>query len=525
MLNISPIVRLTYGLVLLTISLLLVGDLFGLMPKPNNSELNSRKSIAEVMAIQASSDVARDDIATVFETMKVLQQRNEHILSVGLRRAGGQLVAVAGAHSKQWESPGRDLSTITHIQVPIFGDIGHWGTLEVLFVPLDSTLSRVLGGKGSVITLIIFISLSGFVAYWLFLKRALSELNPSDVIPERVRTALDVLTEGLVILDLQGRIVLANSTFCDRMATSLEKLMGKSLDRLNWVSECVTESDKTPLLPWAALVHLDDPVSLVPLKLRLSSNDVLSFAVSVAAIKAPDGQNRGLVVTFKDLTELEHKHHELQGVLAQLELSQDEIKKQNIELQILATRDPLTDVLNRRSFFESLDVLTNEATEEHKSLSCIMIDLDHFKSINDRFGHATGDIVIKLLAKILKEHAREGDLVARYGGEEFCVALPGADESHAAEVAERIRVAIFSEHHKELDKAFRVSASIGVSGFQEQKNSTELVDTADKALYVAKESGRNRVVCWSQAQGLSKPANETTLDAVDSQISHARKSG
>lgn len=502
MLNFSPIVRLTFGLVLLTTSLLLVGDLFGLVSKQSQAELNARKSIAEIMAIHVSAEVTRGGLNKVFESMKELRQRNGDILSVGLKRASGELLAVAGDHKKHWKSPGKDVSTVTHIQVPIFSDVSRWGALEVLFVPLESTSARLFGEKGSVILLILFVAVFGFVAYWVFLKRALSELDPSAVVPERVRTALDVLTEGIVILDPKGQIMLANLAFCERMRMPLETLTGKSLDKFDWMDEHGADSDQPVALPWTSQLPGGGHIASEPLKLRAGLDEILSFAISVASIKAADGQSRGRIVTFNDLTELEHKHEDLQMTLAQLKQSQDEIKKQNAELQILATCDPLTGVLNRRSFFEGLDVLIENANPQHKPLSCIMVDLDHFKSINDNYGHATGDVVIKLLAKIMKQQAREGDLVARYGGEEFCMALPDTKESNAAEVAERIRLEIYKDDHEELEKAFRVSGSIGVSSFQGQESSSALVDLADKALYVAKKGGRNRVVCWSEAKGI-----------------------
>lgn len=508
MLNFSPVIRLTFGLVLLTISLLLLGDLLGLISKTDQTERNARKSVAEIMAIHVSTDLSRGSVNTVFESMKELRERNEHILSVGLKRADGDLVAAVGDHKSHWKSPGNDVSTITHIQVPIFSNLSRWGVLEVLFVPLDSTFAHFFGGKGSVIALLLFVAVFGFAAYWLFLNRALAELDPSAVVPERVRTALDVLTEGLVILDPKGRIMLANLAFCERIGTPLEMLTGKSLDRFDWVSERWAHADKQRALPWAEQLPQDGHVASRPLKLSRGSDEMLSFAVSVASIKATNGQSRGLIVTFNDLTELEHKHQDLQFTLAQLEQSQDEIKIQNAELQILATCDPLTGVLNRRSFFEGLDALIELADPQSKPLSCIMVDLDHFKSINDNFGHATGDVVIKLLADIMKQHAREGDLVARYGGEEFCIALPDTKESCAAQVAERIRLEIFKEDHKELQKMFRVSGSLGVSSFQGQENSSALIDLADKALYVAKEGGRNKVVCWSEAKDLDNPTDK-----------------
>ena len=130
-----------------------------------------------------------------------------------------------------------------------------------------------------------------------------------------------------------------------------------------------------------------------------------------------------------------------------------------------------------------------------------MVDIDHFKSINDRFGHATGDKVIKILARTLTQCVRADDLVGRYGGEEFCVIVPGVNEEAAAAIAEKMRLAIYEGRGAKFTSALRISASFGVAAsIAGEKMAEVLVDLADKALYQAKERGRNRVVCWSDIE-------------------------
>ncbi|MGK0440333.1 MAG: diguanylate cyclase (GGDEF)-like protein [Pseudohongiellaceae bacterium] len=157
----------------------------------------------------------------------------------------------------------------------------------------------------------------------------------------------------------------------------------------------------------------------------------------------------------------------------------------------------MTDCLNRRSFSQQFEGLFDEANKNNQKLSCIMIDLDLFKLVNDNYGHAIGDQVIKLLAEVLKSSTREDDLVGRYGGEEFCLVLPGMSAEMAMPMAERIRLKIKDSSLKQFKNGPLVTASLGVASMDDAPtNPEDLNNKADEALYVAKESGRNRVVRW-----------------------------
>jgi diguanylate cyclase (GGDEF)-like protein len=172
-----------------------------------------------------------------------------------------------------------------------------------------------------------------------------------------------------------------------------------------------------------------------------------------------------------------------------------EIRRQNLELKTLASSDPLTSCLNRRSFFAEFETQWGNALRYEHPLSCVMVDVDHFKAINDRHGHRVGDQVLQQVAERLKAAVRQGDLVCRYGGEEFCILLPHTDLTEAAEAAERFCQEIASQTYSQV----QVTVSLGVSsralGAQEPR---ELLDQADQALYAAKRTGRNRVVRWDE---------------------------
>ena len=126
-----------------------------------------------------------------------------------------------------------------------------------------------------------------------------------------------------------------------------------------------------------------------------------------------------------------------------------------------------------------------------------MLDLDNFKSYNDRYGHLVGDALLSTVARIIKDNLRQIDIVARYGGEEFSIILPDTDKQEAEYVSSRLRQAIEKEHIRAYDEDLQITVSIGGSIFPKDTNDAQdLVDKADQALYHAKQAGKNQVYFW-----------------------------
>ena len=170
-------------------------------------------------------------------------------------------------------------------------------------------------------------------------------------------------------------------------------------------------------------------------------------------------------------------------------------KKRNKELDYLAARDPLTNCYNRRILFNfmSRDFSDLDSLNEY---SVLMVDVDHFKDVNDTFGHSTGDEVLRGVVDILQSIVRKADTVARYGGEEFCVVLPTANLEKAMEIAEKIRESV----EKNAIKGVNITCSIGVSSIKFHATSvSEILEQADIALYKSKALGRNRVTVWNKS--------------------------
>jgi diguanylate cyclase (GGDEF)-like protein len=157
--------------------------------------------------------------------------------------------------------------------------------------------------------------------------------------------------------------------------------------------------------------------------------------------------------------------------------------------------DALTGVYNRKHFQQRLDDELTSAERRQVPLSLIMFDLDHFKQVNDTYGHQAGDAVLKHVASLVKQRLRSSDLLARVGGEEFAVLLRGADLRTAARVGERMRVSVATKPVFFVGQSIAVSISIGCAAVEStEESATSLVGTADRRLYAAKNGGRNRVV-------------------------------
>jgi diguanylate cyclase (GGDEF)-like protein/putative nucleotidyltransferase with HDIG domain len=365
----------------------------------------------------------RNDVATIRVATEALVTRNEAVLSTAVRRADGSVVFTAGNHD-EWQTSDAQHSSATMVQVPILAGKSRWGTAEIRFRPLSDGL-----WLDPVLNLIVFVAGTAVLAFTFYLKKTLRHLDPSSVVPDRVRATLDSEDEGR-----------------------------------------------------------------------------RTFAVNTTPILGADGKRRGALATFDDVTSIEKKNQKLEEMLQALKDSRDEIHRQNKELTLLATRDPLTSCLNRRSFFTEFETAWKAAQSQATSLACAMVDIDHFKAINDTHGHGAGDQVLQQVSAILRTSAREQDLVCRYGGEEFCIVMPATDLAQGLELMEQVRHRIATTRCADLD----VTASLGASALDlGARDPRELLDQADKSLYMSKRNGRNRVTSFRDVPpGLEvKPTN------------------
>ncbi len=196
------------------------------------------------------------------------------------------------------------------------------------------------------------------------------------------------------------------------------------------------------------------------------------------------------------LTKPYHKQELLARLRAgeRIYLLQADLRNANKQLEQLANTDTLTGLANRRHLFERFAELWSMGQRKGRPLGCVMLDIDKFKSVNDTWGHAAGDYVLKNVARTCRENLRPYDILGRFGGEEFCIVSPENDAAGTAALAERLRIAIAESHFEFEGQTIPVTISLGV-GEREENHAApdDLIAVADAMLYQAKENGRNQV--------------------------------
>ncbi len=503
--SIFPAMRISIALVLLTSCILLSAEILGFTPQEIKIQAEARSKISESLALQMSVLIPDEDIRKIQKLIMFIVKRNPDILSAGIRNATGKLLFYSPGHEKLWGNYRQQASTTTHVLIPILQRGELWGNVELRYQPLKAETLLGVFDQGT-FKLILFVSISGFFAFLVFMLRILRQLDPSAVIPGRVNAAFDTLAEGVVILDENEHILLANKSFCEKIGYEVSNLIGIKASELKW--KIISAESTLDVLPWIKVIDSGSSTMGSHLMFRKGKNSTIKFAVNASPIMSENDKLQGVLVTLDDISELEKNNSDLKTMVTRLQKTQLHVQKQNKELSFLATRDSLTGCLNRRSFSEQFEARFEQAKNEGQELACIMVDIDHFKLVNDNYGHATGDLVIKMLAEILKSNTRNEDLVGRYGGEEFCLVLPGMTADISMRLAERIRLKIKDESAKRFSAGPRVTASLGVATINDDPQTPdELNHLADEALYIAKESGRNMVIQWT-ADSQSRKTDE-----------------
>jgi diguanylate cyclase (GGDEF)-like protein/PAS domain S-box-containing protein len=305
-------------------------------------------------------------------------------------------------------------------------------------------------------------------------KQAEEALRKSE---QRLKAIFDNAAVGIGLTDNAGRSILANARGAQQLGYTPEEL-----------AECSN----------LELTHPDDRAETVERMQRLARGDIQGYRIekryfrkdgsifwadlSVSAVYDDDGQISyilGIVVDITERKQLEHQLHQA-----------------NVLLQEQAIRDPLTGLHNRRYLDEALPHELHRAGRYKQSIGIIMLDIDHFKRLNDTYGHDAGDRLLRAVGVFLQHNTRGEDIVCRYGGEEFTLVLPGASHEDACQRAEELRAGIqalvVAHQGQTLDT---VTASLGIAIFPAHGTRADaLVRAADQALYQAKHSGRNCVV-------------------------------
>jgi diguanylate cyclase (GGDEF)-like protein/PAS domain S-box-containing protein len=499
--RLSPAARISMGLIALAVSLVLIADLLvGFLPDEARWTEKSELHAAESLAIQAG--VIADNAEALGRTLRAVASRDPALLSVGLRSADGILIAAGGEHEKHWRPLVNEKFEKGRYSIPMYRNAEHWGSMEVVFRSALQSPWYFQLRSPSVQVAGVLVTI-GLLAYFLYLRRVLQHLDPSSVVPERVRLAFDILTEGVMVLDGSGRVVLVNHAF-EQIVPKDEPVIGRRPSELRWLTSNMDKS--VDLHPWSRAARERRPVIGDAIEIPMRDGTQRRVIVNCAPILDAKSVARGCLVTIDDVTALDRANQELIKAVQNLNASQKEIERQNVELKRLATRDPMTGCFNRRAFFETAENLFMQAQTQQGELCCVMCDIDHFKRFNDQFGHSVGDQVIISVAKTIGGGLRSFDLLCRYGGEEFCILLPNTVPRQALEIAERIRVAIEQTAGTTVRtmEGLRITSSFGVATLRDAASDLAgLIDQADEALYFAKQNGRNQITIWRQAEAIS----------------------
>jgi diguanylate cyclase (GGDEF)-like protein/PAS domain S-box-containing protein len=296
---------------------------------------------------------------------------------------------------------------------------------------------------------------------------------------EHFKSVVENIGEVIFRIDVQGRWAYLNPAWETLTGQPIATALGHS-----WLD--LVEPSAQPELAERAETVLRGEDCSTRRAVRLQTPDGLSWVeLFIQGLRDEEGRIAGATGTLRDIDD--RKRLEEHVITAKRRAEQ-----RAREATLLASTDELTGIANRRAFMSQLDREIAGAAEFGWPLAVAMFDVDHFKLVNDRYGHAVGDRVLQLIAARAASVVRGGDLVGRLGGEEFGILMPGAALDEAAHVAERLREAM--ETVAELDESLPgVTISIGIAARESQRSAKELLAAADVALYAAKGEGRNRV--------------------------------
>jgi diguanylate cyclase (GGDEF)-like protein/PAS domain S-box-containing protein len=327
----------------------------------------------------------------------------------------------------------------------------------------------------------------------LIILRDITERKQNELRLLQLHKAVEQSPVSVVLTDIKGNIEYINPYFSHISGYTLNEVIGENpriLQSGNMPPEIYDEmwetirSGKT----WRGEL------------LNKKKNGEYYWEVEVIApVIDADGIIVNYIAIKEDVTAKKESDAKLREAYIRLEEQMKEIQVLQDELREQAIRDPLTKLHNRHYLKETLSRELSRAMRERYPISFLLLDIDHFKRVNDTYGHAAGDVVLRELSDHLAEFTRTGDIVCRYGGEEFLVAFPNTKEGDAFFIADRLRESIqgtpiYVEHH-----AISITISAGISEFPTHgQYEAQILENADKALYHAKHNGRNQVVLWSK---------------------------
>lgn len=484
-----PRLKITYkmAIILATMSFgpMVAGQLTGLFQDETVELQKERAEQSRLIAATCSSHLNTPDSSKLQLGCRELLRKVEDLRSLRVLRYDGLVLYASPGHEQYWTLPVESPSTLDQVRIPLMRGNAVYAELEVAFQPVDLDIASQLARWLAVVAIGFVLN---FGSFSLFLNKALSVLDPKSAVPKRVRNTLDTIVGGVVIIDAGGKILLVNDSFAKYVSQSIDSLTNRELNQLGWTRDDVEDD-----WPWEYVIRQQSQRAGVKIHLR-TGEEQRTFMVNATPVFDAQEKISGALVSFEDITLMEEQRRHLLTVLRDLETSKEQIRRQNEVLHELATRDGLTGALNRRALLEKIDSMWESRNRGDRGLVTIMMDVDHFKKLNDQHGHAAGDAVLKDVVKTVSRIVDGRAVLGRFGGEEFCVAIQNATLEEGASMAEEIRSGIATE----LANPYRVTASLGVSSsIHGAPNIEGQIEQADQGLYAAKHGGRNGFRVWS----------------------------
>jgi len=301
--------RMAIGQVSLVVSMLLTASLFGLIPDRTAAVRDGRAALAEAIAANSSILITQKDLDRVEGILNLVVDRNKNLLSASLRTEAGHRLVTIGDHEEHWRDDDAEFSINTQVTVSIWEGDTKWGQVELRFSPLiDEGWMGVVTDKQT--QLLLFMAVMCFIGFYLYLGKMLKQLDPSQAVPERVRSALDTMTEGLLVLDNKEQIMLANRAFATLLNTSPEALMGRKVGEFPW-SDAEGELLKADTHPWHLALLSGEAQRNRRVHLTPPEGERLTFMINCSPILASGGRYVGVMVSFDDITQLEEAEIEL----------------------------------------------------------------------------------------------------------------------------------------------------------------------------------------------------------------------
>ncbi|MGI9589879.1 MAG: ATP-binding protein [Myxococcota bacterium] len=298
--------HIAFGQVCLLATLILAAEILGLVPNRLEAERRGRTALAEAVAANGSALITRSDVDRLENTLRLVVERNPDVLSAAVSRASGRPLVTVGDHHTHWRNTRDGHSTDTQIQVPLWSGGRRWGRVEMRFAPLAAS-----GWWGLLadprVKLLLFLCIASFVTFYFYLGRLLRYLDPSQAVPTHVRSALDTLAEGLLVLDRKHQIVLANAAFAETVGSTPDSLLGRNAADIGWVG-----SDGSPIqpddYPWARALKEGSPQRNDMACLIDGEAERRTFLVNSSPVLGSGGEYGGVLVSLDDVTQLEeHK--------------------------------------------------------------------------------------------------------------------------------------------------------------------------------------------------------------------------